>query len=75
MIYLDYNATTPIDPKVAKAILPFLLENFGNPSSSHSFGLTTQSAVEKARKQVAKLINTKFKYLLFCTINHIHLDF
>ncbi|MBT3168913.1 MAG: cysteine desulfurase [Candidatus Cloacimonetes bacterium] len=65
MIYLDYNATTPIDPKVAKAILPFLLENFGNPSSSHSFGLTTQSAVEKARKQVAKLINTKSENIIF----------
>jgi len=65
MIYLDYNATTPIDPKVAKAILPFLLENFGNPSSSHSFGLITQKSIEKARKQVAKLINAKSKNIIF----------
>jgi cysteine desulfurase len=57
MIYLDYNATTPIDKEVADAMLPFIYENYGNPSSSHSLGVVNKSAVEQARCQVAKLIN------------------
>ncbi|NIM98336.1 MAG: selenide, water dikinase SelD [candidate division Zixibacteria bacterium] len=55
-IYLDYNATTPIDPEVADAMLPFLKEHFGNPSSSHWYGVQTRQAVENARKQVAELL-------------------
>ena len=56
-IYLDYNATTPIDPEVAEAMGPYLFERFGNPSSSHWYGLQTKEAVEKARQQVANLLN------------------
>lgn len=56
-IYLDYNATTPVDKEVAQAIQPYLYEYFGNPSSSHSFGTEAKLAVEKARKQVSALIN------------------
>jgi len=55
-IYLDYNATTPIDPEVAEAMLPFLTSHFGNPSSSHSYGVRTKRAVETARAQVAALL-------------------
>ena len=47
VIYLDYNATTPIDKKVADAMLPYLYENFGNPSSSHSLGSEARQGVEK----------------------------
>ncbi len=56
-IYLDYNATTPIDPEIAAAMLPYLEQYFGNPSSSHFFGIQTRIAVEKARKQIAEMIN------------------
>jgi cysteine desulfurase len=56
-IYLDYNATTPHDPEVIKAMTPFLTNHFGNPSSSHWYGMQTKSAVEKAREQVAFLVN------------------
>jgi cysteine desulfurase len=56
-IYLDYNATTPIDPEVAEAMRPYIFERFGNPSSSHWYGAQTRDAVEKARNQVANLLN------------------
>jgi cysteine desulfurase len=56
-IYLDYNATTPVDPEVAEAMGPYLFERFGNPSSSHWYGLQTKEAVEIARQQVANLLN------------------
>ena len=56
IIYLDYNATTPVDPQVVNAMLPYFTENFGNPSSDHSFGWYADDAVENARNQVAKLI-------------------
>ena len=56
-IYLDYNATTPVDQEVAEAMRPFMEQYFGNPSSIHHFGIETKKAVEKARKQVAGLIN------------------
>jgi len=55
-IYLDYNATTPIHRDVAKAMMPYLHERFGNPSSTHSFGIVTKRAVELARSQVAELV-------------------
>ncbi|WP_259370272.1 aminotransferase class V-fold PLP-dependent enzyme [Marnyiella aurantia] len=54
--YLDYNVTTPIDPRVLDAMLPFLKENFANPSSTHYFGTTINEAVKSARIQVADLI-------------------
>lgn len=56
-IYLDYNATTPHDPEVIEAMRPYLEEHFGNPSSSHWYGRKTREAVEKARSQVAALLN------------------
>jgi cysteine desulfurase NifS len=56
-IYLDYNATTPTDPEVAEAMRPYLFDHFGNPSSSHWFGVQAKNAVENARAQVADLLN------------------
>ena len=64
-IYLDFNATTPIDPQVADAMLPFLKQKFGNPSSFHWFGITSKKAVLKARKQVANLINCNPEEIVF----------
>ena len=55
-IYLDYNATTPIAPQVRDAMLPFVEQHFGNPSSSHAYGQTTAAAVQSAREQVATLL-------------------
>ena len=55
-IYLDYNATTPIAREVAEAMVPYLYEHFGNPSSSHPYGIATKRAVETARTQVAALL-------------------
>jgi len=57
-IYLDYSATTPVDPRVAAKMIPYLTEHFGNPASrSHSFGWTAEEAVEEAREEVARLVN------------------
>jgi cysteine desulfurase len=56
-VYLDYNATTPIDHEVAEAMKPYLEEYFGNPSSLHLMGIAARKAVEKARRQVADLLN------------------
>lgn len=55
-IYLDYNATTPLDAEVVEAMLPYLSEHFGNPSSAHWFGQRAKQAVEQARRQVASLL-------------------
>jgi cysteine desulfurase len=55
-VYLDYNATTPVDPAVLEAMLPFLTTWFGNPSSSHAWGTRARAAVEEARGQVAALL-------------------
>ncbi len=55
-IYLDYNATTPVDPEVAKAIVPYLTEHFGNPSSGHAYGHAAHEAMATARKRVADFI-------------------
>jgi len=57
-IYLDYGATTPVDPRVVEAMIPWLREHFGNPASrSHAWGWEAEAAVERAREQVASLIN------------------
>jgi cysteine desulfurase len=64
-IYLDYNATTPIDPEVADAMRPYLVEHFGNPSSSHCYGKQAQQAVEQARQQVASLLHCRPDEIVF----------
>ncbi|MFM1859636.1 MAG: hypothetical protein RL133_1136 [Pseudomonadota bacterium] len=65
-IYLDYSATTPIDPRVVDAMLPFLRQDFGNPASrSHAFGWRAEEAVEAARQQVADLVNCDAKELVW----------
>ena len=64
-VYLDYNATTPVDPLVAKAIEPYLHQHFGNPSSSHVYGRNAHQAVERAREQVAGLIAAKTDEIVF----------
>ena len=65
-IYLDYSATTPVDPRVAHKMIPYLTEHFGNPASrSHSFGWTTEAAVEEAREHVAALVNCDPKELVW----------
>ncbi len=64
-IYLDYNATTPIDPRVAEAMQPYLTTFFGNPSSSHVFGQQTKKAVEEARKQVAEILHCHPDEIIF----------
>ena len=64
-IYLDYNATTPVDPVVVKAMLPYLSEHFGNPSSSHSYGYIAHHAVDSAREQVAQLLGCTAKEITF----------
>lgn len=64
-IYLDYNASTPLLPEVANVMKPYLYEHFGNPSSSHLFGISARRAVEIARKQVASLINCKPEEIVF----------
>jgi len=64
-VYLDYNATTPIDPQVADAIVPFLREHFGNPSSAHIYGRQAREAVERARDEVARLIGATAEEIVF----------
>lgn len=64
-IYLDYNATTPIDPRVAKAMFPYINERFGNPSSSHVYGISAREAVDKARRQVAGMLGCNTDELIF----------
>lgn len=65
MIYLDYNATTPVDPRVAEAMLPYLTEHFGNPSSSHQPGRITSNAVSTARGQVAAMLHASPDEIIF----------
>jgi cysteine desulfurase len=65
-IYLDYSATTPVDPRVAEKMIPFLCEHFGNPASrSHAFGWKAEEAVEQARANVAALVNCDPKEIVW----------
>jgi cysteine desulfurase len=64
-IYLDYNATTPIEPKVREAMLPYLKGYFGNPSTTHAYGQPVKEAVELARQQVATLISATSEEVIF----------
>jgi len=64
-IYLDHNATTPADPLVLKAMLPYLKEEFGNPSSAYSLGKRAKKAVEKAREEAALLLGCRSSQLVF----------
>ncbi len=64
-IYLDYNATTPVDPAVRKAMLPYLGGRFGNPSSGYSYGRQAKEAVQLAREQVAALIGCRPEEIIF----------
>jgi len=65
-IYLDYSATTPVDPRVAAKMIPYLTEHFGNPASrSHAYGWETEKAVEEAREHVAALINADPKEIVW----------
>ncbi|MHB9117443.1 MAG: IscS subfamily cysteine desulfurase [Burkholderiales bacterium] len=65
-IYMDYSATTPVDPRVAELMIPYLTEKFGNPASrSHAFGWEADKAVENAREQVAALVNADPKEIVW----------
>src|SRR5277367_4615167 len=64
-VYLDHNATTPVDPAVLAAMLPYFGEKFGNAGSIHSPGQTARAAVDAARDSVAALINAKMGEIVF----------
>ena len=64
-VYLDNSATTPIHPKVLEKMLPYLKENFGNPSSIHSFGRNVRVAIEEARENIADFINADASEIYF----------
>ena len=64
-IYLDFNATTPIDAQVADAMLPYLYDHFGNPSSSHAYGIEAKQDVEHARRQVADMLGCSAEEIIF----------
>ena len=66
IIYLDYQATTPVDEKILKKMIPYFSENFGNPhSNNHEFGRSANNAVDEARNNVAKLINAESNEIIF----------
>ena len=65
MVYLDHNATTPLDERVLDAMLPYMREGFGNPSSIYSLGRQARSAIEDAREQIAALVNAHLSQIVF----------
>jgi len=64
-IYLDYNASTPIDPEVIEEMMPYLRDRFGNPSSSHFYGRQAKEGIEEARRRMAGLLNAKADEMVF----------
>src|ERR671929_238820 len=64
-VYLDNSATTPVDRRVVEALMPYLTEKFGNPSSVHFYGQEARAAVDRARREVAALINARPNELVF----------
>ena len=65
-VYMDYHATTPVDPRVVDVMLPFLTEKFGNPASrQHHFGWTAEEAVDSARSSIARALNAESKEIVF----------
>ena len=65
MIYLDYSATTPVDPRVKEAMAPYFSDSFGNPSSVHRFGQKAEAAVDSARETVARVLNCRADEIIF----------
>ena len=65
LVYLDNNATTPVDPAVVSEMLPFLTEYYGNPSSAYRFGKQTAQAIDKARERVAALLGCEPREIVF----------
>ena len=65
MIYLDYSATTPVDPRVLDAMTPYFSGSFGNPSSVHRFGQVAEAAIESARETVASVLNCQPHEIIF----------
>ncbi|MCA9809014.1 MAG: aminotransferase class V-fold PLP-dependent enzyme, partial [Candidatus Dadabacteria bacterium] len=63
--YLDYNATTPVDPRVLEAMIPYFKDGFGNPSSIHAFGSAAKAALDEARENVAALLGAGAREILF----------
>ena len=64
-IYLDYNASTPVDSRVLEAMMPYLTDRFGNPSSSHEFGVACRTGLETAREQVAHILGCRASEIIF----------
>ncbi len=64
-VYLDNSATTPVDPRVVEALMPYLTEKFGNPSSVHFYGQEARAAVDRARREVAALVNARSNEVVF----------
>jgi len=65
MIYLDYNATTPVLPEVLEAMMPYLTSEWGNPSSTYKFGSKLKTVIETARAQIAELVGAQEREIIF----------